>query len=84
MDVGIVGVGAIGRKVARELNRNKIPGVQVVALTSRTISSAQALAATLTSPPKVVSLEQMPSLCDIIIEASGAGTVETIVRTALE
>ena len=84
MDVGIVGVGAIGRKVAWELDRGKVPGVQVAALTSRTISSAEALAVTLNSPPRVVALEQMPPLCDIIIEASGAGTVETIVRMALE
>ena len=84
MNVGIVGVGAIGRKVAKELDRGKVPGVAVTAVCSRTPANAQAFAATLDRTPQAVPLERVPGLCDLVIEAAGADAVDTIVRTALE
>ena len=76
MDVGIVGVGTIGRKVARELDKGTVPGVQVTAFNSRDLAKAETFAATLASPPRVVSLEELPPLCDLVIETAGANTVE--------
>lgn len=84
MDVGIVGVGTIGRKVARELDKGTVPGVQVTVFNSRDLAKAETFAATLASPPRVVSLEELPPLCDLVIETAGANTVESIVKTALE
>jgi aspartate dehydrogenase len=84
MDVGIVGVGTIGRKVATELDKGTVPGVKVTAFNSRDVAKAETFAATLSFPPRVVSLEELPSLCDLVIETAGANTVSNIVKTALE
>jgi len=84
MDVGIVGVGSIGQKVARELDQGKVPGVQVAALHDVEQAKVEAFAATLTRPPKVVSLKEMPGLCNLMIETAGAHAVEKVVRTSLE
>ena len=84
MDVGIVGVGTLGRKVAKELDRGAVAAVRVTALASRDLAKAEAFAATLASPPRVVSLAEMPSLCDLMIEVATADAVEAIVRVALE
>ena len=84
MDIGIVGAGSIGRKVATELEAGRAPGLRVTALSSRTEVKARELAAILGSRPEVVSLHEVPALCDVVIEAAGAHAVEEIVTTSLE
>jgi len=83
MNVGIVGIGTIGKKVASELDRNIIPGVGVSALCSRNLPRATDFAANLTSKPRVVPLDSLPDLCDLVIEVAGADAVDSIVKTAL-
>ena len=84
MDVGIVGIGTIGKRVIRELDQGKVPGVRVSAITGRDLVKAKAFAATLTSPPRVTLLEEMPGHCDLMIEMAAAGAVEAVVKTALQ
>jgi aspartate dehydrogenase len=83
MDIGIVGIGAIGATVAKELDRDKVPGAKLTALTSRNQEKARLFAATLSSPPKVVELSKLPSLCELIIEASGAATLGAVAEAGL-
>ena len=83
MDIGIVGIGAIGAKVAQELDNDKIPGARLTALTSRDQSKVRSFAATLSSPPQVVGLSELPSLCELIIEASGANTLGAVAEAGL-
>ena len=52
MDIGIVGAGSIGRKVAKELELGKAPGLRVTALSSRTEEKAHELAAMLEPRPR--------------------------------
>lgn len=84
MDIGIVGAGSIGRKVATDLEAGKAPGLRVTVLSSRTEEKAHELAAMLESRPEVVPLHEVPALCDVVIEAAGAHAVEEIVTTSLE
>jgi predicted dinucleotide-utilizing enzyme len=37
MNIGIVGIGAIGGRVAREVDRGLIPGAQVVVLAAKNL-----------------------------------------------
>ena len=83
MDIGIVGIGAIGAKVAQELDNDKVPGARLTALTSRDQSKVRSFAATLSSPPQVVGLSELPSLCELIIEASGANTLGAVAEAGL-
>ena len=84
MNVGIVGIGTIGKRVIRELDQGKVTGVRVSAITSRDLAKAKAFAATLTSLPRVTSLEEMPDHCELMIEVAAAGAVEAVVKTALQ
>ena len=84
INVGIVGVGTIGRRVASALDQGTVPGVRITALSSRDLGKAEAFAQTLTSPPRVVALNELPALCDLVIEAAGADAVEATVKTSLE
>ena len=83
MNVGIVGMGTIGRTVARELDRERVPGIRLSALSSRDLPKARAFATTLANAPRSVPLEEMPALCDLVIEAAGAEAVGPVAETAL-
>ena len=83
MNVGIVGMGTIGRSVARELDREKVPGIRLTALSSRDLPKARAFATTLANAPRSVPLAEMPPLCDLVIEAAGAEAVGPVAETAL-
>lgn len=84
INVGIVGVGTIGRRVAKALDQGMVPGVQVTGLNSRDLAKAEAFSRTLFTGPKVVDLVDLPGLCDLLIEAASANAVEATVKTALE
>ncbi len=81
--IGIAGCGTIGQKVAAELDRGAIPGVRLVALTSRDMDRARRFAATLHTPPAVVPLAELARLADIVIEAATGAALDEIARTAL-
>ena len=83
VNVGIVGMGTIGRTVARELDRERVPGIRLAALSSRDLPKAKAFATTLANAPRSVPLAEMPPLCDLVIEAAGAEAVGPVAETAL-
>ncbi|MBI4340416.1 MAG: aspartate dehydrogenase [Chloroflexi bacterium] len=83
MRVGIVGAGALGKRIATELDEGKVPGARATALCSRDLARAQTFAGTLSYPLAVVPLQAVPPLCDLMIEVAGAHAVDSVVRTAL-
>ena len=82
-DVGIVGCGTIGRKMAVELDRGAVPGARLAALNSRDLGRASAFAATLAVPPPVLSLDALAEVSDMVVEAATGKALDAIARAAL-
>mgnify|MGYP001583695368 CR=1 FL=1 len=83
MRLGIVGAGALGKRIAIDLDNGKVPGAVVTAMVSRDVARAKVFASTLSHPPAVVALPELPSYCDMLVEVAGAHLVEEVVRTAV-
>lgn len=83
MKVGIVGIGSIGGTVAKELDNGKIPGIELVALSARNRDRLESFSKELSNPVDIGNLNTWVTGCDLVIEASGAATVDDIVRTSI-
>ena len=83
MKVGIVGIGSIGGTVAKELDNGKIPGIELVALSARNRDRLEIFSKELSNPVDIGNLNTWVTGCDLVIEASGAATVDDIVRTSI-
>lgn len=68
MKIGIAGMGAIGLRVAQELDRGGIPGCTLAGLSARNAARGAEANAQLTHPVPVCSLTELADTCDIVIE----------------
>jgi aspartate dehydrogenase len=80
--VGIAGLGAIGREIARRLDKG-MPGLRLCAVAVNDTAKAQQFLATLSSPPAIVPLEALAIHADIVIECAPSHLLSTIARPAL-
>ena len=83
MKVGIVGIGSIGSTVALEMDKATIPGIELVALAARNKDKLETFSRELNRSVEIGDLNSWIGKCDLIIEASGAATVDQIVRSSL-
>jgi aspartate dehydrogenase len=81
--VGIVGLGNIGRRVARRLDDGAIPDARLTAIASRDLGKADAFCAGLSSRPRAMGLAELCAICDIVIESATAAAFPDIARTVL-
>jgi len=65
--VAIAGLGSIGLRVARALDKG-MPGFRLAAVASGTTARAQAAVSSFRSPPLVQTLEDLPKEADIVVE----------------
>ncbi len=82
LKVGILGVGAIGRSLAAAIDEKRIDA-QLVALSDQERERAEAFAASLASPPPVVSLEELIEISDLAVEAASQAALGEFVPRAL-
>ncbi|MBI2880474.1 MAG: DUF108 domain-containing protein [Candidatus Tectomicrobia bacterium] len=80
--VGLVGCGAIGRVVARGVEREGFPA-RLAGLTSRTGESARRLSAELASSPPVLDLPELLKAADLIVEAVSSEAARFVIERAL-
>jgi len=76
--VAIVGLGAIGRKVAAALDQ-EIDGLALVAVSAQNPEKHQAWLAGLKKPPMVLPIEALVDVADIVIECAPGKLVRSIV-----
>lgn len=81
--VGIAGCGTIGRRVATELDQNRIPGACLSGISSRNLERAKNFASSLNNPPSVSSIADMVPLVDIVIEAAPSSAMDEIATATL-
>jgi aspartate dehydrogenase len=77
--IGIVGCGAIGRALVQAVESGKLP-VRVAGVTSRTEKSAREFLAVLKNPPLYLSLAELISAADLIVEAAGGSVVPLLAQ----
>jgi aspartate dehydrogenase len=82
LQVGIVGLGTIGRAIAQCLDTGDI-AARVTAVNSRDMAKARAFAATLRRIPPVVELSALIASCDLVIEAATQASLRTIAPQTL-
>jgi aspartate dehydrogenase len=82
-NIAIAGLGAIGKVLARELQRG-IPGLQLAAVAARDEAKAQAWLEEHEIEASVVKLDDFPDHADIAIECAPAALLEQICRPMLE
>jgi aspartate dehydrogenase len=66
--VGVAGLGAVGLEVARALDRGRIPGLQLSAVCSRSLTVSRHRTASFKVQPTAVSPSELGTLCDIVVE----------------
>lgn len=81
--VGIVGFGNVGRQLAQRLAAGVVPELRLAALSSRDLDKAANVASELGLNVPVLSLEDLVSRCDIVVECATAGAVQDIAETVL-
>jgi aspartate dehydrogenase len=67
--VGVVGLGAIGRRVCQALD-DGIPGLVLAGATTRTRTTAESILASLSSKPPWLPLDDLVEASDLVVEAS--------------
>ncbi|MBI1733842.1 MAG: aspartate dehydrogenase [Candidatus Rokubacteria bacterium] len=67
--VGVIGLGAIGRRVAQALDEG-IPGLALAGVTARDRAKSEAVLQTLASRPPFLGLDALIEASDILVEAS--------------
>lgn len=83
LTVAIAGFGAIGKTVARTLDRG-IPGLKLVAVSARDLDKARKALAGFKKKPAVVPLAKLPALAEVIVECLPAASFAEIAIPALK
>ena len=80
--VGVVGLGAIGRRVCRALD-DGIPGLTLAGATTRNRAAAETVLASIGSKPPWLSLDDLIEASDLVVEASTQAHLEEIAPKTL-
>lgn len=83
MKVGLAGFGNVGRDLAKRLSAGAIPEMQLVAVSARDLAKARAAAQEISTTPPVVPLNELPALCDVVVECATADSFAEIARLVL-
>jgi aspartate dehydrogenase len=81
-NVGVVGLGAIGRQVCRALD-DGIPGLRLAGALARDAGKAGTFLASLRSSPPLLPLGDLVAASDVVVEASTQAHLEEIAPRAL-
>ena len=81
--VGILGLGAIGRPVARALAKG-MPGLALAGVTSRDAGRAREFLAGLPGPPPFLEFEELVERSDLVVEAATRAALVELAPTILE
>lgn len=81
--IAIAGFGAIGAQVAKALSKG-IAGCELTAISARNPDRARAAVAHFARPVKVVPIEELEALADVVVECAPADLLSAIVRPFVE
>jgi aspartate dehydrogenase len=81
--VAIAGLGAIGLAVARAIDRGRLAGIGLAAVTSRDAEKARRLVGDFTAPPAVVPLGELAAHADVVVECIPAAHFRALAEPVL-
>lgn len=84
LTLGMAGLGAIGMKVARAVDRGDVAGVRLVAVSAHDRERAARRCADFAEPPAVVTLDALADLADVIVECAPARVFADVAKPAIE
>jgi aspartate dehydrogenase len=76
--VAVAGLGAIGAAVVKELDRG-IEGLELAAVAAQNLEKHRAWLDALKTPPKMLPIEQLAEVADIVVECAPSRLVRAIV-----
>jgi aspartate dehydrogenase len=82
--VGLAGFGNVGQELARRLSEGAIPEAGLIAVTARNLDRARSATRIFDPTPKVVPLDELARLCDVVIECATADAFPEIARAVVE
>jgi len=82
LTVGVVGLGAIGRRVCQALDEG-LPGVTLAAATARDRAKGEAILKALGTPVPFLSLDELVAASEVVVEASTQAHLQEIAPKAL-
>lgn len=82
--LGIAGLGAIGLAVARAVDAGRIPGIRLVAAAVRDRDKATKATASFKAPPRLVGLEELADVADVIVEGLPSSQFAAVATPAIE
>ena len=82
LTIGVVGLGAIGRRVCRALDAG-LPGVTLAAATARDRTRGEAFLKSLGTPVPFLGLDELIAASEVVIEASTQAHLQEIAPKAL-
>lgn len=80
--VAVGGFGAIGRQVARALDRG-VPGLQLVAVSARDREAAEQRLSDFEQPAPVLALDQLAGLAEVVVECVPAAAFPALAEPAV-
>ncbi len=83
LKIAIGGFGAVGREVARRLDKG-IPGLKLSAVSARDLKKAQANMVDFRAPVPVIPIAKLPDGADLVIEALPAACFREIAEATLK
>ena len=82
--VAIAGLGAIGLSVARALDRGRVPGLSLVAVSARDRERAAERVADFAAPPAVTGLAELAEAAEVVVECAPAAVFAEVAGPAIE
>jgi aspartate dehydrogenase len=84
LKLGIAGLGAIGKAVARVVDAGAVPGLRLVAVCARDRAKAQKTIARFRSPPQLVDFAALAEAADIVVECLPSQHFAAVAGPAVE
>jgi aspartate dehydrogenase len=84
LKLGIAGLGAIGKAVARAVDAGSVPGIQLAAVSVRDQAKARHALSGLGAPPQIVSLADLAEAADIVVECLPSQHFAAVAGPAIE
>src|SRR5215470_6187178 len=82
LTVGVVGLGAIGRRLCQALDAG-LPGVRLAAATARDRARGEAFLKSLGTPVPFVTLDELVAASEVVVEASTQAHLQEIAPKTL-
>ncbi len=82
--LAIAGLGAIGFRVARAAGAGEVDGFKLVAVSALDQERAVARVSDFRNPPKVLSLEEIASVADVVVECAPAAMFSLVAEPVIE